>query len=263
MRFVLILKLMKRIVLIASLFLIGILPLNSQEFLANSLFDQANRLYSQNDFRTALNLYLEIADSGYTSPELLMNIGNSYFKTNDYARAILYYEKALLLDPSNQDIIFNLSKAQAYTIDRIEIIPEFFLMSQARRVISSFTSNQWALASVVLLFLTLIVLYFYLISKSQSRKVTFFSIGVVFLILSISAYSFSHKTRSYVEKSDRAIVMEPTVTVKGSPDLNGVTVFIIHEGTKISLVRSIDEWVEIKLSDGKQGWVRQSSFETI
>ncbi len=254
---------MKKIVLITSLILFGILPLRSQEFRADSLFNIANRFYSQNDFQASLNLYLTITDSGYTSPELLMNIGNSYFKTSDYARAILYYEKALLLDPSNVDILFNLSKAQAYTIDRIETIPEFFLASQVRKVISAFTSNQWAFASIVIFFLALIIFYFYFIAAERSQKVTFFSIGVVFFILSISVYSFSHKTRAYVEKSDRAIILEPTVTVKGSPDLNGVTVFIIHEGTKVSLVRSIDEWVEVRLSDGKQGWVQQSSFETI
>lgn len=255
---------MKKLLFILSLILlIGSAAINAQEKYVDSLFAKGNEAYRMQEYHSALDLYNAIVDTGFTSFELYFNLGNAYFKTGEYPKAILYYEKAKVLDGSNEDLSFNLQKANAYTIDKIEMIPEFFLVSWMQKFITIFPSNKWAIVALLAFAAGLASLLFYFINISRSRKVLFFSIGVIALLISILSYSFSVKTRNYIENSNSAIVMSSTVTVKGAPDINGVNVFIIHEGTKLRILRTIGDWYEIKLADGKQGWLLNTDVEKI
>ncbi len=229
----------------------------------DSLFNNANKFYKSQNFVEAIEQYQVIVDTGYKSTELFFNLGNAYYKNQEYPKAILFYEKALLLSPNDEDVLFNLKKARAFTIDQIDVIPEFFLIEWSRRFISSLSSNIWSVISLSAFILALVLYILFFTFNSRSAKVRSFSLGTTFLIVFVVTTLFAIKTHNYIEKSDQAIIMQSTVTVKGSPDVDGVNVFIIHEGTKVTTLRKISDWTEIRLDDGKQGWVQQSNLEWI
>jgi tetratricopeptide (TPR) repeat protein len=254
---------MKRIVLLILTIASLSLSLTAQIAFVDSLFSHSNTAYGKQDYELALEGYQQIADTGYVSAELFLNMGNAYFKLGDNARAILYYEKALLLNPSDEDILFNLQKAQAFNIDRIDEIPELFFVVWFKKLILVFSSNTWASVALTFLLLGLTFLFVYFIAASRNKKITSFTFGVVFLLSALLSYTFSVKTRNYVVDSKQAIVITPTVTIKGSPDPESANLFIIHEGTKVFLIREIGEWNEIRIADGKQGWLPKSVIEEI
>ena len=145
------------------------------------VFDEGNALYNQGNYYEAIEKYTSIINNGSESAELYYNLGNAYYKINDIANSIFYFEKSLLLDPNNNETINNLSFSQNMTIDRIETVP----VNQVSKFISKFTNlfdyNTWFLISILFEFLSLIVFSLYLFNKNSDTKKRYFSIGSVFL----------------------------------------------------------------------------------
>lgn len=229
----------------------------------DSLFNTTNELYKENGFSEALDNYLAIEEEGYHSAELYLNIGNCYYKLADYPHAILYYERAKLLDPRNEKITFNLAKARTYIIDNIEEIPELFLARWIRNFINILDSNHWAVICLITFVFCWISFLLYFLSGKLNLKRLGFYIGLLLLIISGLTFFNSYKAKMYQTSSNSAIIIYPTVTVKGSPSEEGVNVFIIHEGTKVFITDEVSDWYEIKLTDGKQGWLRKEIIEII
>jgi tetratricopeptide (TPR) repeat protein len=230
---------------------------------ADSLFMAANASYDEGDYAAATEQYEAILVRGYESPEVYYNLGNCYYKQEEYPRAILNYERALLLDPGNDDIEHNLEKSRLYTIDKIEEIPQFVIMKWVNRIIILMHSNSWAIISLVTFLIMLAMFLLYFLSTNVARKRAGFYLALVALIISAGSYYLASKSKQLVVNSNGAIVMNATVTVKASPRDAGTDLFIIHEGTRVSIVNSLDDWYEIRLSDGKQGWLRNTSVEPI
>ncbi len=232
-------------------------------FNPDSLVNTANEYYVNNNFYQAIEIYKLVIDSGYTAPELYYNLGNSYYKTNNYALAILNYERALILDPSGKDIRFNLELANAHVVDKIEVIPEFFLYRWVKSLINITTSNKWAIISIVTFILFLILFLIYLFSgKMGIKKISFYSFILVFF-LSLTSLIFSIQRKKIVLEEEKAIIIAPSVTAKSSPNEYGTNLFILHEGTKVEVVDSIGQWIEIKLSNGSKGWMQKDNMVKI
>lgn len=230
---------------------------------SDSVFYQANNRYATENFTEAIELYESIISQGFESGELYYNLGNAYYKTKNYPKSILNYERALLHDPRNEDIIHNLAKARMYIIDKIDEIPEIALERWINGLIILFTSNTWAILSVLVFFLgILFMLVYFLSSRLTLRRMGFYT-GLILLLFSVTFFYLSVKSKILVEKSNAGIVMTSTVTVKSSPRDSGTNLFIIHEGTKVLIVDSLESWYEIRLSDGKQGWMQQKDVEPI
>lgn len=230
---------------------------------ADSLFNAANEAYSQGNYPLSAELYEAILVRGFESSEVYYNLGNCYYQQESYPRAILNYERALLLDPGNDNIEHNLAKSKLYTIDKIEEIPQFVIKRWVNSIIILLHSNAWALISLCafVLMLTLFLLYF--LSANINRRRAGFYLAIIALFISVGSYYLSSKSKELVVNSNGAIVLSATVTVKSSPRDTGTDLFIIHEGTKVAIINSLDDWYEIKLSDGKQGWLRNSAIEPI
>jgi tetratricopeptide (TPR) repeat protein len=227
------------------------------------IFENANKLYTEEKYEESIKYYNQILDNGYESSELYYNIGNAYFKLRVYPRAILNYEKALLIDPENENVQHNLAKAKMYNVDKIDEIPEFIAKSMFNELIGFFSSNSWAIISMIFFVLTIGSLLIYFFSAQTKIKKIFFYSALIVLIISLSSFFFSYHAKSDIKNSNGAIIMQPTVTVKGSPRDTGTELFIIHEGTKVIIINKLDNWFEIKLMDGKQGWLPQSTVERI
>jgi len=237
------------------------LYVNAQE--ADSLFQKGNELYANARYQDAIEIYENLMSLGYESPELFLNTGNSYYKQNIIARAILNYEKALLLEPNNNDIKYNLELANRLVIDKIEVLPVFFIKGWIRSVRNLFSSDIWAIISLSAFAIALIFISIFLYSRNFGLKKISFWLGFFIVLLSAISFIFSNQQKQRILSGNTAIVMNPSVTVKSSPDTSGTDLFVIHEGTKVSIADQISDWKEIKLSDGSKGWLKTEDLEVI
>lgn len=235
--------------------------LNAQE--ADTLMLKANNLFIEGKYQDAIDTYENIHKLGYESPELYYNLGNSYYKQNVISRAILNYEKALLLAPNDDDIKYNLDLCNRLVIDKIEKIPGFFITGWIRSIKNLFSSDFWAIISIVSFGIALLFISFYLYSNSIGFKKLSFWVGFVIVILSVISLIFSNQQKQNILSGNTAIVISPSVTVKSSPDISGTDLFVIHEGTKVWIDDKVSNWNEIKLSDGSVGWLKLEDIETI
>ena len=238
--------------------------LNASEASADMLWADANSAYGQGDWASALDSYEQISALGLESAPLYYNIGNVYYRLNEYAKAVLYYERALKLDPSFEDAQFNLEHMKSLLQDKIEVIPDFFLKEWLADLSRTMSSNAWAVVFLCLLALTLALMLVFRLSPSIVwRRVGFFA-GLVALILAISALSFSIWQKNDYQSHDEAVVMKTVTSVKSSPSSGSSTdLFILHEGTKVKVLDSEGAWTNISLSDGRQGWMKADDIEII
>lgn len=229
----------------------------------DSLFVKANKEYSEANYDSALSLYKQISDSGYVAADLFFNIGNTYFKLNQIAPAILNYERALLLSPNNDDILFNLEMVRTFAVDRIEPLPEFILLTWYKSFRNNFTPTIWVYFSIFFFALSLLLLIFFWFSQKRFIKRLCFSVALFFLFLTVVTATFASQENVKLTSRREAIVMNPVVAVKSSPDETGKDIFILHSGAKVFITKSIGEWEEIKIADGNKGWIRKADIERI
>ncbi len=255
---------MKRVIIIVLFLLLPFFGFSqSTSAKVSTLWESAGSLYSQGKFDEALVQYQEIAKSGYISEPLLYNIANCYFKEKRWGKSILYYERALKLNPGSNDIQNNLKLAKEFTIDKIEELPEFILRTWIRDINYLLSSNEWTYASLLFFAITALLLLNFRYGPSTSvRKSSFFA-SMLSLVIGIIFTLFAWSQRSSYNRRDTAIVMMPVSTVRSSPDGSGNTLFILHEGTKVEMIEQLGNWKRIELADGRQGWISAADLEVI
>lgn len=229
----------------------------------DSLWSKANASYTDAHYQNALNYYQMIEGEKLVSADLYYNIGNTYYKMNDVARAILYYEKALKFDQSHQDAANNLAICNTLTLDKIEVVPEFILITWIRDVKYLFSANVWAWSTVALILIVAILMLLFFFARSSSAKKVSFIFSCIILFFSICTFAFSISEKADAMREDKAIVTIPVSSVKSSPGDAGKAIFVLHEGTKVSILDELGEWTKIELADGRQGWLTNNSFEII
>ncbi len=228
-----------------------------------SLIEVGNGYYVNGEFSKAIESYEQVLLTGYEAAQLYFNLGNAYYKNGQIPSAILNYERASLLAPLDEDIAFNLELANTHVVDQLDAIPEFFLSKWIGQLISLYTTDSWAYGSLIafVVFLALLLIFMYA-QISILKRLAFY--GAIFSIL-ISIFSLyaSSEQKSRIADSHSAIVFSPSITVKSSPDNSGTDLFLLHEGTKVSLKDSVGNWMNIELSDGNEGWIEKKHLEII
>ena len=230
----------------------------------DSLWTTGVAAYSDGRWEDADRAWTAIEGVGMSSPELYCNIGDVRFRQSRLGDAILYYSRALKMDPSFSDARHNLEFAKSLTQDKIDTVPEFFLRSWMRKLCWTLPSDTWAWLSLVLLAGVLaLVLLFLLARGSAARKWGFFGGVVVFILLIFTLLFASWQKRDYL-RADDAVVMRPVVSVKSAPSqMDTKDLFILHEGTCVQVLDSVGEWCDVRLSDGREGWLKSSEIEII
>lgn len=228
------------------------------------LWEKACGAYTEGKWEEAAEAYCAIAAAGLESAALYCNTGDAYFKSGDYPHAILYFERALKLDPSYSDARYNLDIASHYIQDRIDPVPEFILAQWGRALCYFLDSNTWAVLSIVFFAICMAMLLLFILGASPAAKKTGFFTAIVFLLFSAFSLGFSLWQRADYMKADGAIVMRPVTSVKSSPASEASTdLFILHEGTKVTILDEVGAWRNISLADGRQGWMLISDMEII
>jgi tetratricopeptide (TPR) repeat protein len=228
-----------------------------------SIFSEANEAYKKSQFDTAEVLYDSIIKTGFETPELYFNLGNVYFKKKDIANAMLNYERARKLSPGDDEINFNLQLAQTMVTDKINILPEFFLNRWWRNFAELYSSDHWAVFSICFFISFLFFSILYLFANRMWIKKISFWIGIVLLALCLVTFSNSWFNKQTYQDHSGAIVMNPSVTIKSSPDENGTELFVIHEGAKVWVTDEVGEWLKIKIADGNNGWLKKVDIRAI
>jgi tetratricopeptide (TPR) repeat protein len=225
--------------------------------------DSAEVYYTNGEYQKAIDNYNEILSKGYESGKLYFNLGNAYFKLNKINDAILNYERAKILLPNNKDVEFNLGMAKSHITDKIETIPVFFLIDWYKTLTGIFSSNTWAIISLISFVSFLILVFLFFFTRTLIIKKPSFWLSILFLILSSTSFIFSSQEKERVSERNYAIVFEPVVNIKASPNESATELFVLHEGTKVEIRQSSKDWVEIKIEDGSIGWIKRDLLVVI
>jgi tetratricopeptide (TPR) repeat protein len=229
----------------------------------NEDIKQANDLYSQAEYKLAAKQYEEVLVNDGMAPELYFNLGNAYYKSSEIGRAILNYERALRLDPTFEDAIYNLEIAQNKVVDNIVKSPTFFLFEWIQNAIKQLSSNTWLIISFVMFLLTLLFVFVFVFASKRSLRMISFYVGVTFLIFSLFSLTVSGIRKNQLLNHKEAIVMSGVITAKSSPDKSGTDLFQLHEGTKVEIKSTLGNWMEIELGNGSVGWIEKIHIERI
>ena len=220
--------------------------------------------YINGNYAEAITMYENLLANVGESAEVHYNLGNAYYKAENIAKAILAYERALLLNPGDEDITFNLELARSKTVDKVTPTYKFFLVEWIEKIVNMASMQMWCISGIIFFLLMLVLTLVFLFGKSLiTRKACFFSALVCLFITLFANFAALHLYHYLTERTN-AIVMQPSVTAKSTPSSSGTDLFVIHEGRKVKISDdSMQGWKEIKLEDGNIGWVPAESIERI
>ncbi len=220
-------------------------------------FISGNNAYEKGEYKEAIDNYETVLAKGYFSAELHYNLGNAYFKYEDIAQAILHYEKALKIKPNFKDAAYNLSIANAKTIDKIEALPELFIYRWWKSIYHLFSITGWTTLLFTFVFIALIGYSTYLLSrKIKLKKLSFYSASIT-LSLALVCWLMAASQNRNLHAIDFAIILNPTVNINSSPSAGSSKLFVLHKGTKVRVEDHKGEWANISLPNGNKGWIKK------
>ncbi len=223
----------------------------------------ANQAYQKKDFTTAIQQYEAILQQGYHSEALYYNLGNSYYRTNDLGKAVLNYERALLLDPNDADTQHNLQLVQSQLQDEIEPLPTFFLTTWWNMLGGLLPAQVWSILALIFLWMGIAGLTLWLLGRVRQYKKWGFIAGISLLIISLLGFTLANDRINQIQHSSRGVVLQKEIVLRSAPDTQSKEVFLLHAGATVQVLDQIGDWYKVSLRDGMQGWLPEVSFERI
>jgi len=230
---------------------------------SNSIMQTANEYYKNNRYQLAIEEYNKLLLDGFEGISLYYNLGNAHYRLGKVGYAILYYEKALKLSPNDEDVKHNLALAKLNLKDKVDTLPPFFIFNLWEGLLAVFSVTGWTIIVYVIFILVLMVFVVYFFSRSVTeQRISFFTgIGLTVILLLTVALLIVKMNKEFNTKD--GIIIETSVIVKSSPDYSSKDSFQIHEGLKVRIEDNVDDWVKIRLDDGKIGWITEKSLGII
>jgi tetratricopeptide (TPR) repeat protein len=229
----------------------------------DDLFAEANTLYKQGNYLAAVETYQKIEAENVVSSALYYNLGNCYYKLNKVAPTIYNYEKALLIDPLNEDASNNLVFAKRLTLDTIEDLPRSFLQKMNANFLQKLSYNEWAKGAIIFSFLAALFFLLFYFSRISARKRSYFIVSILGFLCLILTVFITINQYQQTKNTLEAIIFSEEVTVKNAPTINSEDVFTLHEGTKVWVLDAVDNWNKIKIADGKVGWIATKNIKKL
>ncbi|WP_438961107.1 tetratricopeptide repeat protein [Nonlabens sp.] len=245
------------------LFLLIVLQVQAQEETAQVAFDKANQAYTSENYQLAIKSYEQVLKTDFHSVESYFNLGNAHYKLNQVGPAIYNYEKALMLDPENEDVLNNLQFAKQMRIDAVEAMPENELESQASSIASVLTIDEWAYASIMFLIVTVLLFILYHYSQTAGKKRLFFILMLLFALSTVITIMIGFYAQNNLNNEQYAIVYAAEFTARDEPKLKGNASFVIHEGTKVEVLEEFNDWARIALENGSKAWVTLDTLKKL
>jgi len=229
----------------------------------DSLFHAGNSLYEEGKYEEALGIYYQVIEQNKESADLYYNMGNAAYRSNSIGYAILYYEKALKLEPTHEDAANNLEFVSQYRLDAFEEVPRLFIGTWVNAFVHMLPERIWSFLAMFLFFVILTGTLVYLFANRIAlKKAGFVSAlaGLLLFVLAISAAATRHRE---VIRPDTGVILAPSVVVRSSPSESGTELFILHEGTKVDISEEVGGWQNIRVIDGREGWILADDFDSI
>lgn len=224
----------------------------------------ADSAYAEADYATAIHVYEQLLATYGESSSIYYNLGGAYYKVGEVARAILNYERALLLDPSNADVKFNLELARSKAVDKNMHVNELFFVRWYRDFASIMSADSWSKVAILCFIILISCLALFIFSKKSKTKKIIFIFALLSLVCTALANMIASNQTAKLLHRESAIVVEPSVTVRSTPSINGTELFILHEGKKVTIKDdSMKAWKEIEVEDGNIGWLPAEAIERI
>ena len=242
---------MKRLIFILSLFIC------SQNFANEQVFDQGNKQYVNENYSLAISLYDSILTSGLESSELYFNLGNCHYKTNNWANAIWHYEKSLKLN-NNEKTIHNLELANLKIIDRIEPLPKLFYKKWWINLTETLSTQVWQILSSLGIGFVLVLQLIGQLTSLKNKLITKLSSTITVIILLIAQTSYHN---NFTKKE--AIIFFDTISVNSAPTFRSTNLFTLHSGSKIEIIDTIGDWINIKIANGNSGWITRNCIKEL
>lgn len=230
---------------------------------SEALFTAGNDFYKKGEIEKAIEVYRKIESQAVISSELYYNLGNCYYKLNNVGATIYNYEKALQLDPLNEDAANNLVFAKRLTIDRIEEVPKSVFQKWNENYLQKFSYNQWAIISCGFSLLTAAFFLLFYFTNISARKRGYFTISVLSFVCFVTSISITYNQYNFTKNEIYAIVFSEKVNVKNGPTGTSENIFTLHEGTKVKVLDTVDLWKKIKLADGEVGWIAAKDIKLL
>ncbi|MRR18928.1 hypothetical protein EG827_01915 [bacterium] len=226
-------------------------------------YKQAGELYSSGDYPGAAALYRKLYEEGFRSSDLFYNAGNAFFKTGDNASAILFYERAKLIAPADEDIDYNLQIARSRITDRFETVPQLFFVRWFDFLSLLASTNAWAVTALVMFVLALLLAVIFLTKARARGRLLSFWLALAAIVLSVIMVLLALRNNSLVNNNTKAVITCSIVTGRSAPGEGGSELFVIHSGTTVTVEQELGEFLEVKLPDGNKGWIRGDCMEKI
>lgn len=246
--------------LCALLWFFPAVPAHAQ---VNGLFEKATAAYNAGEFQQAVTLYEEILSKNQHSAALYFNLGNAHYKLGEIAPSIYYYEKALLLDPNDPEIASNLRFARNMTLDAIQPLPQTDLKQFYDSLVFYFAQDTWAYLGVAFMVLFVVGYVLFLALRAPNQKRVALIGGAVFLLCSLGSTAMAYLQHAAYQADQPAIVFDEEVAARSEPNQRAKEAFLLHEGTKVMLLDTLDTWQKVKLADGQTGWLPLSSLKRL
>jgi len=228
-----------------------------------ALFKQGNTFYNEGKYAEAIDKYNTVLESNVHSTALYYNLANAHYKLNSIAPSIYYYEKALQLSPNDEDIKNNIVFARNMTVDAIDVIPDVGFSRFFKNISNTFSFDTWAKLAVIFVFCFVVLFIIYYFAYSTLNKRLTFIGSFLSLFLVIITLSLAFNKYGLDKKDNPAIVFAQESKVKSEPNLRSEESFRLHEGTKVQILETVDNWKKIMISDGKTGWVVSEDIKAL
>jgi len=228
-----------------------------QTFAGEQLFLQANSEYANENYTVAISLYDSILTKGMESSELYYSLGNCYYKTQDWANAIWYYEKSLQLE-KKENTIHNLELTKLKITDRIEPLPQLFYKKWGNNLTQLLSTKTWQTLAILCIWIVVLLRLLNQFTSVKNKLFLRILYLTVVILLFITHNSYMH---NFIKKE--GVIFSSIVIVNSAPTANSTDLFSLHSGAKVEIVDEIGEWINIKIANGKRGWIKQNSCKNL
>ncbi len=227
------------------------------------VFNEANALYEQKNYESAIEKYESIIDKDYEAEAVYFNLGNAYYQLRQVAPSIYNYKKVLQLNPENKAAKTNLKFADKMKLDEFDKKVQLNSNQILHNTIGFFNMNEWAVTAIISTFLILLSFVVFYFSKNSTVKKVFFTLQIILVVVGIISIASAFSEQNYANSERFAIVFDEEVALKVEPRTSAKNAQIIHEGTEVFIEEETTKWFKVILPNQVTGWIQKEAVKEI